>query len=283
MADIIQIRRDTAANWTAANPTLADGELGVESGTKRVKVGDGVTAWNSLGYAFEVETDDLTDGLTNAVVTLAQRANYETAYSWGDHAQVGYLTTLVGQTITESQISDLKAYLTGITGESIKSLADVNSTMTPTEGQLLTWNNTTAVWEAANAPVSLPDQTGNAGLYLTTNGTTASWSSVESVPSQTGNAFKVLSTDGTNLTWINAGDDWSKSADSATITYDGQGRVSQLDEMIDTYHRVANYTYDAEGFMTQAVITFKGIQRTETFTNDANGYVQSISVVEVAV
>lgn len=35
MADIIQLRRDTAANWTNANPVLADGELGFETDTKK--------------------------------------------------------------------------------------------------------------------------------------------------------------------------------------------------------------------------------------------------------
>lgn len=50
MADRIQLRRDTAANWTAANPVLADGEIGLERGNEYWKVGDGVTAWNSLPY-----------------------------------------------------------------------------------------------------------------------------------------------------------------------------------------------------------------------------------------
>jgi hypothetical protein len=47
----IQIRNGTAAQWTAANPTLAAGEVGIESDTKKQKFGDGTTAWNSLGYA----------------------------------------------------------------------------------------------------------------------------------------------------------------------------------------------------------------------------------------
>lgn len=50
MADKIQIRRDTAANWTSANPTLAQGELGLETDTSKIKAGTGSTAWTSLGY-----------------------------------------------------------------------------------------------------------------------------------------------------------------------------------------------------------------------------------------
>jgi hypothetical protein len=46
----IQVRRGTAAEWTAANPTLAAGEMGVETDTRKIKVGTGSTAWTSLSY-----------------------------------------------------------------------------------------------------------------------------------------------------------------------------------------------------------------------------------------
>lgn len=50
MADVIQIRRDTAAAWASANPTLANGEQGFETDTRQTKVGDGVKTWNLLDY-----------------------------------------------------------------------------------------------------------------------------------------------------------------------------------------------------------------------------------------
>jgi len=77
--------------------------------------------------------------------------------------------------LTESQITDLQSYLTGITGQSINNLSDVYTSMSATDGQLLTWDNTNSRWDAADAPVSLPSQTGNDGKYLTTDGSTASW------------------------------------------------------------------------------------------------------------
>lgn len=46
----IQLRRDSAANWTATNPTLAEGEIGIETDTLKMKIGNGVTAWNTLPY-----------------------------------------------------------------------------------------------------------------------------------------------------------------------------------------------------------------------------------------
>lgn len=46
----VQLRRDTAANWTRGNPVLKSGELGYETDAERVKVGDGTTAWTNLPY-----------------------------------------------------------------------------------------------------------------------------------------------------------------------------------------------------------------------------------------
>lgn len=48
---LIQLRNDTAANFTASNPVLAAGEVGIEWDTGKQKNGDGTTAWNSLPYA----------------------------------------------------------------------------------------------------------------------------------------------------------------------------------------------------------------------------------------
>ncbi|MDD4247533.1 MAG: hypothetical protein PHT13_00245 [Methanosarcina sp.] len=55
MAYIIQLRRDTAANWAAANPKLESGEMGFQTdGLKLIKVGDGETDWNDLPVYFQL-------------------------------------------------------------------------------------------------------------------------------------------------------------------------------------------------------------------------------------
>ena len=51
MATKIQLRRDTAANWIAANPILSAGEPALETDTNKVKYGDGITSWNALQYS----------------------------------------------------------------------------------------------------------------------------------------------------------------------------------------------------------------------------------------
>lgn len=46
----IQIRRGTSAEWTAANPILAVGEFGLETDTRRIKIGTGSDVWTQLLY-----------------------------------------------------------------------------------------------------------------------------------------------------------------------------------------------------------------------------------------
>ena len=52
----ILIRRDTTANWSTNNPTLAAGEIGFDTTVGKHKIGDGITAWNNLPY-FALESD----------------------------------------------------------------------------------------------------------------------------------------------------------------------------------------------------------------------------------
>ena len=70
------------------------------------------------------------------------------------------------------------------------------------DGYLLTADSAQATglkWAAA--PVSLPTQTSNSGKYLTTDGTTASWATLQALPTQTGNSGKFLTTDATTASW----------------------------------------------------------------------------------
>lgn len=92
MAEItpIQFLRGTAAQWTSANPTLAAGKPGFETDTKKLKIGDGSTAWNSLPYiggsatvAFADLTGDPDDNA--ALVTyVATEINEAVTGLWDD-------------------------------------------------------------------------------------------------------------------------------------------------------------------------------------------------------
>lgn len=47
----IQLRNDTAENWTAQNPILLKGEMGVEIDTGKTKIGNGTDHWKTLKYS----------------------------------------------------------------------------------------------------------------------------------------------------------------------------------------------------------------------------------------
>ena len=59
MSNRIQFRRDTKARWTEVNPVLMEGEIGLETDTHNIKMGDGTHAWNNLEYI--VGYDNLTN------------------------------------------------------------------------------------------------------------------------------------------------------------------------------------------------------------------------------
>ena len=99
----IQLRNDTAANWIEADPVLAAGEMGVESDTLKVKLGDGSSSWTELLYFTQGAT-----GPTGPAVT-------------GPTGPTGAASTVVGPT--------------GPTGPTGPQAPLTISTLLPTSGQ----------------------------------------------------------------------------------------------------------------------------------------------------
>ena len=92
MAQQIQLRRGTAAQWAAENPILGQGEPGYESDTGVLKIGDGTTAYNSL-TAYSTGTGvflPLAGGTMTGRLTL--NAVREDVHALGDIASGGTVT-----------------------------------------------------------------------------------------------------------------------------------------------------------------------------------------------
>lgn len=85
------IRNDVAANWTTHNPKLSKGEVGLETDTLKMKVGDGVTQWNALPY-YNDQTNIYQDNITTNgknigdVAVVTGEHNIKTAYVWNGTA-----------------------------------------------------------------------------------------------------------------------------------------------------------------------------------------------------
>jgi hypothetical protein len=85
MATRMQQRRGTAAQWTAANPTLAAGEIGFETDTSKFKIGNGSSAWTALTYfanttALETLLNDGAPAALNTLNEIAAAINDDPAF-----------------------------------------------------------------------------------------------------------------------------------------------------------------------------------------------------------
>lgn len=96
MAGKIQMRRDTAANWTSVNPILASGEIGLETDTDLFKVGDGVTAWSSRAYG-GIQGDT---GAAGANTIPSSGSTKTSLYTLTSDDVGGYVTVGTGGSIT---------------------------------------------------------------------------------------------------------------------------------------------------------------------------------------
>ena len=101
----MQVRRDTATNWTSSNPTLASGEIGFETNTGKFKIGTGSATWASLDY---FGTDASVVTLTG-VQTLTDKTLTAPKINLALNAQTGTTYTLVaadsGKLVTSSNAS----------------------------------------------------------------------------------------------------------------------------------------------------------------------------------
>jgi hypothetical protein len=132
MATRMQQRRGTAAQWTAANPTLAAGEIGFETDTNKFKVGNGSSAWTSLAYFVDAsivfdssEVQGLVDAAVASLVGDAPNALnsiWELANALNGDANYAYTVTQnllsLGNSVAlnTNSISELTSnaiYLTG--------------------------------------------------------------------------------------------------------------------------------------------------------------------------
>lgn len=139
MATKIKLRRDSATNWTTANPVLAIGEPGIETNTLKIKLGDGVSNWQTLPYA----TNGIAGGISLASLS---------AINSGTPAGVGSLSYNSNTGAFTFTPPNLSTYLTSITGAQVttalgytplqtSSLSVVNNASSPFYSTLSYANN----------------------------------------------------------------------------------------------------------------------------------------------
>lgn len=92
----LQVRHDTAADWTTRNPILAQGEYGLETDTFLLKIGNGATDWQHLRYL---------NKLNPAYFKFDSTAN-EITFSDSFMNTISALEAAAGQAITSLTVTD---------------------------------------------------------------------------------------------------------------------------------------------------------------------------------
>ena len=137
----IQLRRDTAADWTSNNPTLAAGEFGWESDTNRFKIGTGSAAWNSLDYSDTLKTlGDL--GITGSTISAPSNGDLTLTTSGTGKVNISNAYTLPSSDGSANQFlktdgsgalsfGDLSLGDLTIVGSTISTPSNADLTLTP--------------------------------------------------------------------------------------------------------------------------------------------------------
>lgn len=180
MAVKFQLRRDTAANWTANDPILSEGEPGVETDTLKFKLGDGITAWSLLDYT-NVDFNDLTNlpttlsgyGITDAA-TSAQGSLADSAVQPGDDVSdlnndAGYLTSVAFGDLTSTPTT-LSGY--GITDAATSAQGSLADSAVQPNDNISTLTNDSGFITSSAIPTNISSFTNDSG-YITSNTSTA--------------------------------------------------------------------------------------------------------------
>jgi hypothetical protein len=198
MTTRLQQRRDTAANWTSNNPTLAAGEFGFETDTKKFKVGDGTTAWTSLTYASSTGTVSSIvagTGLTGGTITTSGTVAIDTTVTVDrttaqtltnktltapaiDNPRIGYTTTVTSSTpVVLTSSSNYQQFFTGSTAQTLT--LPVVTTLTLGTSFYVNNNSSASMTinsSGGNLVLTLPaNMTATITCILITGTTAASW------------------------------------------------------------------------------------------------------------
>jgi hypothetical protein len=163
----IQLKRGTASQWTAANTVLFTGEIGYETDTAKFKIGDGSTAWNSLGYSNANLGSASLDALSDVTITSAANGDF---LRWNGSAWINDAVNLATDTIgsyVESLVAGTNIAITNNSGEGATptisvsgSVSSVDSISSPDFIQFDTTANTTPVtgllgWDSTQGTLNL--------------------------------------------------------------------------------------------------------------------------------
>lgn len=92
------LRNDTSTNWTANNPVLGKGEMGIEIDSNKFKLGDGVKGWNELAYATSNEAETAKKLLNARSINITGDASGSASFDGSANANINLVLANSGAT-----------------------------------------------------------------------------------------------------------------------------------------------------------------------------------------
>jgi hypothetical protein len=195
VATRIQIRRSLSTEWTSLNPTLASGEIGFETDTLKIKIGNGSSNWNTLQYAttgsvgdlFNKSVDDLddiNDGTVYQKVSIADKAALDNGLTASTNhiADESIHTELADiQALAFKGAADVTKEVTGFYSNTSLDNSDIIVTYDSINRTITLTGDFVAFYEGVIVPslisgwVSDPHPIGSGTYFLYYNGTSFVW------------------------------------------------------------------------------------------------------------
>lgn len=225
MATRIQLRRGTAEQWSLANPVLSEGEIGIETDTLRIKIGNGLN-WNLITQYANVVPSSLNSTLRDYLLISDLGTPSGPAQLDGNKNLLIPSDTVIFEGATEDSYQ-LLLQAVDPTADRTISLPDKSGTVALTSD--ITNNNQNIGLKTNNLESIVT------GIEMTTSIDTASdsdWRTLKYILQMTysgeiHSTEVLLANDGSNLLISQYGDIFSNT-ELATVTADKSGGIINL-------------------------------------------------------
>ena len=265
----IILRRDTAANWTSANPTLSGGEVGIETDTLKMKLGNGSTAWNSLSYYAVPSIDDVGD----VTITSASSGQFlkwngtawvNDAVDLGTDTTGGYVASLVAGTgVSLSNNSGETATPTIAIGQSVATDASVTFAGVSTTGNVTVGGDLTV--SGTTTSINTETLTVNDNIIVLNNNATGAPSENAGIEVERGSSTNVA------IRWNETTDKWELTMDGSTyVDINDHGSLGGLADDDHTQY-MTNARHDSHDHSTvMSTVQLTDINDVNTSATPAN-------------
>lgn len=296
----LQLRRGIADDWFDANPTLAAGEIGIETDTNTFKFGNGSTPWNSLAYALSGTVDDYillgAKGVANGVASLdasgliplaqlpganALDAEVDTAVTAGINTHNGVTTSVHGIANTAALVTlDANQTLTA------KTIVSPSLTGTPVAPTATAGTDTTQVATTAFVQDAIELVVGAAPAALNTLAeiATSLADNADLSGTLTTSISGKLAKSGDTMTGVlNMGTNKIASVGTATTDYDAANKYYVDQRTANAVGTHKDTTTNIHGISDTANLVYTGDYRLQDARNPIDLSVTTAKITDLAV